>query len=314
MNALLRFFVSPLFLSFVGTLALALLIWFLGPLVGFSGASPLASPLARWIAIGSLFSVWGLYHLGNAIWARVENRNLIDRLAAGAEDEDPAKQATEEELLALRERFAQALATLKGADSKRKLGGHWVYQLPWYVIIGPPGCGKTTALLNSGLRFPLAERLGQDAIHGIGGTRYCDWWFTDEAVLIDTAGRYTTQDSYEQVDKAAWQNFLGLLKKHRPRRPINGVLVSVSLSDLLQLHPTERAAHALAIRQRIQELCQSFGIAVPVYVLFMKADLVAGFAEFFADLSREGREQVWGMTFPRDERARDERPDRKSVV
>ncbi len=121
-------------------------------------------------------------------------------------------------------------------------------------------------------------------------------------MLIDTAGRYTTQDSYEQVDKAAWRNFLDLLKKHRPRRPINGVLVAVSLSDLMQQTPAERGAHAQAIRQRIQELCQSFQIAVPVYVFFMKADLVAGFNEFFADLGKEGREQVWGVTFKLDQR------------
>ncbi|AFL74249.1 type VI secretion system membrane subunit TssM [Thiocystis violascens] len=298
MKWLQRFFASRFFLSLVGTVALALLVWFVGPLIGFSGAEPLASALHRWILIGGLFSVWGLTQIGAAVWARIRNRQLMEQLAAGPEPAaDPAKLASEDELRALRERFDQALATLKESGGKQKLGGRWVYQLPWYLIIGPPGCGKTTALLHSGLRFPLAERLGQDAIHGIGGTRHCDWWFTDEAVLIDTAGRYTTQDSYEEVDRAAWQNFLALLKKHRPRRPINGVLVAVSLSDLMQLSQAERDAHALAIRQRVQELCQSFGIAVPVYVLFMKADLVAGFSEFFADLTKEGREQVWGMTF-----------------
>ncbi len=252
--------------------------------------------------IGILFGVWGLSQISSAVRARIRNRKLMEQLAAGPEPEpDPARMASEEELQVLRERFDQALATLKQSEGKHKLGGRWVYQLPWYLIIGPPGCGKTTALINSGLRFPLAEQLGRDAIHGIGGTRNCDWWFTDEAVLIDTAGRYTTQDSYEQVDKAAWRNFLELLKKHRPRRPINGVLVAVSLSDLIQQTPEERGAHAKAIRQRVQELCQTFGIAVPVYVLFMKADLVAGFNEFFADLGKEGREQVWGTTFPLDQ-------------
>ena len=95
------------------------------------------------------------------------------------------------------------------------------------MIIGPPGCGKTTALVNSGLQFPLADQFGMKAIQGVGGTRNCDWWFTNEAVLLDTAGRYTTQDSYQEVDSAAWQGFLELLKKHRRRRPINGVLVAV---------------------------------------------------------------------------------------
>ena len=67
-------------------------------------------------------------------------------------------------------------------------------------------------------------------------------------MILDTAGRYTTQDSYAEVDSAAWGGFLGLLKKHRPRRPINGVLVAMSLSDLLQQSQAERDAHARAIR------------------------------------------------------------------
>ena len=86
-------------------------------------------------------------------------------------------------------------------------------------MIGPPGSGKTTAIINSGLNFPLAETTGKASIGGVGGTRNCDWWFTNDAVLIDTAGRYTTQDSDESEDNAGWQGFLKLLKKHRTRQP-----------------------------------------------------------------------------------------------
>lgn len=193
------------------------------------------------------------------------------------------------------------MAVLKQADTKGRLGGAYVYQLPSYLIIGPPGCGKTTALVNSGLRFPLAERFGQDPIRGVGGTRNCDWWFSDEAVLLDTAGRYTTQDSHEAVDSAAWLGFLALLKKHRPRRPINGVLVAVSLADLMRQTDTERGLQARAVKQRVQELHQHLGVRFPMYVLFMKSDLIAGFMEVFGDLGQEDREQVWGMTFHLDQ-------------
>ena len=47
------------------------------------------------------------------------------------------------------------------------------------------------------------------------------------------------------------------------------------------------------------------GVRIPVYVLFTKADLIAGFVEFFDNLGREEREQVWGMTLPLDD-GRDE--------
>ncbi|MEM8799792.1 MAG: type VI secretion system membrane subunit TssM, partial [Pseudomonadota bacterium] len=124
----------------------------------------------------------------------------------------------------------------------------------------------------------------------------CDWWFTDEAVLLDTAGRFTTQDSDRTVDSAAWKSFLDLLKRHRREHPLNGIIVSVSVSDLLTLSAREREDQALAIRRRIDELYAHFGVRFPVYLMITKTDLLAGFVEYFDDLDRSGREQVWGFT------------------
>jgi type VI secretion system protein ImpL len=172
--------------------------------------------------------------------------------------------------------------------------------LPWYVVIGPPGSGKSTLLQNSGLNFPLSNKFGKEAIRGVGGTRNCDWWFTDEAVFLDTAGRYTTQDSDRGADASAWEEFLNLLRKYRKRRPINGVIVAMSLSDLLTLDANGRQQHILAVRQRLDELAKHLRIGVPAYLVFTKCDLVAGFTEFFDDLNPELRSQVWGMSFPVD--------------
>ena len=69
----------------------------------------------------------------------------------------------------------------------------FVYFLPWYVIIGAPACGKSTAIGNSGLRFPM----GQPKLGGTGGTKNCDWWFAEDCILLDTAGRYTFNDENE---------------------------------------------------------------------------------------------------------------------
>ena len=136
----------------------------------------------------------------------------------------------------LRERFDEAVTALK-----QRRTGDSLYELPWYVIIGPPGSGKTTALLNSGLKFPLEQRVGKGALRGVGGTRNCDWWFTDEAVFLDTAGRYTTQDSDAASDSVGWSEFLALLRKYRARRPINGVILTINAHDLLMLDAGRRA-------------------------------------------------------------------------
>ncbi|MGE8392790.1 type VI secretion system membrane subunit TssM [Pseudomonas sp. BIGb0427] len=287
-------FVIRWVIPLLGLIALSLIIWFVGPLWDM-----LIPAGRRWALIALLFAVWLGYRLWRFIEARRQAAEVMRSLAAETAP-DPASVATAEELATLRQRMDEALALLKkarlGGDERRNL-----YELPWYVIIGPPGSGKTTALVNSGLHFPLAAQLGAGAIRGVGGTRNCDWWFTDQAVLLDTAGRYTTQDSHAQVDKAAWLGFLDLLKKQRARRPIDGAFIAISLSDLLLGSDAERAAHAAAIRSRIQELYSQLGVRFPIYLMLTKLDLVPGFMEFFDTLSKEERAQVWGMTFALDD-------------
>jgi len=282
----------------LGLLALSLVIWFLGPLIILGQYEPLASATARWLLIGLLFALWIGFRVLRILQARRNAAKVMQGLVAVAPD--AASVATAEELASLKQRMDEALELLKRA----KLGGgerRNLYELPWYVIIGPPGSGKTTALVNSGLNFPLAAQLGSGAVRGVGGTRNCDWWFTDEAVLLDTAGRYTTQDSHATVDKAAWLGFLDLLKTQRKRRPIDGAFVAISLSDLLLGSEAERAAHARAIRARVQELYAQLGVRFPIYVMLTKLDLVPGFMEFFDALSKEERAQVWGVTFVLDD-------------
>ncbi len=281
-----------------GAVLLALIVWVFGPLLGVGSLHPLDSVVVRSIVVAVIAVGWLVENLVHALRARKEDDKLVKGVAKQAAD--PDSTASAEEMALLTDRLKEALAALK----KAKLGGSgakYLYQLPWYMFIGPPGAGKTTALVNAGLKFPLADTHGPQAVRGVGGTRNCDWWFTDEAVLIDTAGRYTTQDSNSAVDSSAWLGFLKLLKQHRKRQPLNGVLVAISLSDLASQGDAERTAHAQAVRKRIRELHDQLGLRIPAYVLFTKADLVAGFMEFFADLGKEDREQVWGATFKLDD-------------
>ncbi|MGL4321521.1 MAG: type VI secretion protein IcmF/TssM N-terminal domain-containing protein, partial [Paracoccaceae bacterium] len=183
----------------------------------------------------------------------------------------------------LAEKMTAALATLKKSGGKA-----YLYDLPWYVIIGPPGAGKTTALKNSGIEFPLSTNEG-GGVEGFGGTRYCDWWFAEDAVLIDTAGRYTTQDSDKGADEASWNSFLDLLKKSRPNQPINGVILAFSVQDMMNATEESLTRNSEIVRQRLGEIHEQLKIDFPVYVLFTKADLISGFREFFASFSLNRR-------------------------
>jgi type VI secretion system protein ImpL len=277
--------------------------WFAGDALTIGGWRPLDAPAARLAFIALVAMAW----LARELWRRRKaaraSELLLDGLAQGVADADSAERAAHE-LALLRQRFDDALRILRKARFRGPGGERrTVAELPWYMFIGAPGAGKTTALLNAGLRFPLGNPRGGDALQGVGGTRNCDWWFTDEAVLLDTAGRYTTQDSDREADAAAWLGFLDLLKKFRARQPLNGALVTLSMSDLAHWNDEEMQRYAGHVRERIAELREHLGIRVPVYVLVTKTDLLAGFNDFFSAFDAGERAQVWGVTFDATEAA-----------
>ena len=286
---LLAFLVNRWSSSFAGIAIASTMVWYLGPLIpGFR------QPLTRALLILAVVMVWAVVNSIVTWRRRRRERALAAGVTGGATDGRDPKADAAEEVSLLRDRMQAALKRLRG---NRRRG--YLYEQPWFVLIGPPGSGKTTALLNSGLHFPLAQDDGADAaIGGVGGTRLCDWWFADEAVLIDTAGRYTTQDSDATVDRAGWEGFLDLLRRTRPRQQVNGVIVFISVTDIAAASAAERAEHAKTVRRRVTEISERLRLRVPVYVVFSKADRLTGFNEYFDDLDVEARTQVWGMTFP----------------
>ncbi len=224
-----------------------------------------------------------------------------ERKKANPASSDPdvvrAGTAAEKELQTTLLRLRETLTILKGRRLAGIVGKSWLYQRPWYLVIGPPGSGKTTAIVNCGLSFPLADRSSRRAL---GRTRSCEWWIADEAVLIDAAGRYTIHESDSERDKAAWRGLLRLLRRYRPRQPLNGVLVTIAISDLNSTSDDVSVDQASCIRQRLLELNRELRLQLPVYVLFTKSDLAAGFVEFFGELGGEGTEAVCGFTFARE--------------
>ena len=196
------------------------------------------------------------------------------------------------QLKEMNDRWLEGFELLQKTIGKRS-GKRAVYFLPWYVIIGKPATGKTTAISNAGLQFPM----GKPKLTGTGGTRNCDWFFTEEAVLLDTAGRYTTS-SESASDKEEWISFLKLLGKYRRDIPINGLLVAVSAEDLLGREREDIVADAREMRSRLDELITELGIQFPVYLLVTKCDMIQGFADFFGKLDRNRLTELLGWTSP----------------
>lgn len=274
--------------SALGFLIVIALVWFVGPFAGLSQETRLT------IIIGVML-IW--------VVALLIGRLLADR--AGVLLEKVLRRQTDEAVIGanaeqrrdvaqLRQRLLAAIDTLKTSQLGKTSGRAALYELPWYLVIGHPAAGKSSAVLYSGLDFPFGDK---QAIQGVGGTRNCDWFFTTEGVLLDTAGRYSTQ----LEDRPEWLEFLKLLKKYRAKAPANGILVAVSFPELVQHKSEQFAVYARQVRERINEIDDAFGIKVPIYLLFTKIDLLGGFAQFFEDLPDEQRQAVWGATLSHDQ-------------
>ncbi|MFC3174558.1 type VI secretion system membrane subunit TssM [Novosphingobium bradum] len=285
MDTLKNLFRNRWFWRVIAALTLGVIVWFIGPLVAIGSWRPLGWWLARLVFALLPLVVVGVLALLARRKAQKANAALIEAL-------QPDPVAAERDEVA--GKLAEALGMLKSA----RLGSRqtYAYQLPWYVVIGPSGAGKTTALLNCGLNFPTAVAGEYRALRGQPITPNCDWWFTDEAVLIDTAGRYVTQDIDARADAEGWKSFLDLLKAHRPLQPLNGIIVAIPATDLADAR--KMAAHAEHVRARLAEIGGTLGQDLPVYLLVTKTDLLSGFREYFARSTDAESDQVMGVTVP----------------
>lgn len=290
MQGLWLFLLDARTLAVLGVAALAALLWL--------GADAMHAGVV-W-AFGILL-VLAMAWLAVWLWRRRRARQaglaLEHAMAADADKavRRAARAGQDDEVAALRSRMSEAVKRIKTSKLGETSGSAALYELPWYAIIGNPAAGKSSAIVKSGLTFPFAENT-DPIVQGIGGTRHCDWYFTTEGILLDTAGRYAVHEE----DHREWLGFLKLLRTHRPKAPLNGVIIAVSIAELLNQKADFAIDLARKLRQRVQELTEQLEVFVPVYVVFTKADLIAGFVDFFEDRDRAERDHVWGATLPYD--------------
>lgn len=248
------------------------------------------------------FGIWGLLVFGLAVagliivglviymifrWismrkaARFEEQ-LTASKDAGGRSTDPAEIARREEL---RDKFKVGLKTL--TDSGKNLT-----RFPLYVMVGEPGAGKTEAIRHSSIRFPQGIN---DVLQGVGGTYNMDWWFTNDAIILDTAGALLL----EQSNKAQFEEFLDLLKQYRPDYPVTGLVLAIPADSLLIDDPRHLEEKASRIVEQFAVLQESLDLRYPVYVMVTKCDLITGFREFFDAPGNEGFEpQMLGWSNP----------------
>jgi hypothetical protein len=263
------------------------------------------NPTVIWIIVGGIILVTLILLLYFYVLRRVDWKRALH--LQGILDSGTPAGLSPEELARLpkdREAFVSGL-------SKLSQSGKSLTKMPWYLVVGESGGGKTEAIRRSDIRWLPGMN---DKFAGIGGTVSMNWWFTADAILLDTAGRWMMEDD------ASWGQFLQQLKEHRPECPINGLLMMVPATSLMSDNAPGagtglskgRAAggggggkrfsladKAELIATQFAKIQNTLGVRFPVYVIITKCDLIEGFNEFFGDL-KDGHEinQVLGWSNP----------------
>jgi type VI secretion system protein ImpL len=245
-----------------------------------------------WVGFFLLFGFAGLgiaAFILRQILKRKKEQEFVSRIIEQDEayiktlKEDDRKNFTE-----LQDRFREAVNALKGSHLKKL--GNPLYILPWYMVLGESGSGKTTAIKSARLSSPFAE---MNRVSGFSGTKNCDWWFFEQAIIIDTAGRYAIPVD-DGRDRDEWQKFLNLLSKYRKKEPLSGLVVTVSADSLVESAPEKLEEEGKEIRKRISELMRVLGSKSPVYILVTKCDLIQGMTQFSDQLPEENLQQAFG--------------------
>lgn len=271
---------------------LSILLWLLG-LAACVGILPLLTQDSElvFIAMALVTAFWLLVVVLRQYHRIRAERNIENLVELEVRREVAGTEAGDYQILSERLKHAMAMQRAARAVDGGKAS---LYELPWYLVIGMAASGKTSLLTRSSLSATIA---GGSSLSGISGTQHCDWYFSREAVMIDTAGRYLVEDQPANE----FSEFLKTLRKQRSKPAINGLVLVVSLPELLEQSRQEMQALAEKLVARVDEYRRCLGVNPPLYLFFSKTDLLPGFARAFETLSQSEREQPWGLTFSLDE-------------
>ena len=246
-----------------------------------------------WLGFVILFILAGLWigvlFLRKLLLRRREQQFVQQVIAQDDARLKSTKGKEQDDLREIQDKWKEAVQLLRSSHLKKE--GNPLYVLPWYLVMGESGSGKTTAISSARLSSPFAESIRTS---GISGTRTCDWWFFEKAIILDTAGRYAIPID-EGRDKEEWQKFLTLLAKYRTKEPINGLIVTVAADKLLGASLEGIEEGGRIIRRRIDELMRTLGAKFPIYVLVTKCDLIQGMTQFCDQLPEKSLDQPMGV-------------------
>jgi type VI secretion system protein ImpL len=242
-----------------------------------------------------------ILHLRNRRKARKAEREAVGQRAATSlssssegQNARPVSKVPSRVYSDLARGIEEVVQWLRKTKLSTEKTGDPVYNLPWFLVAGPAGSGKTSLLLSSSLDFhslPSQRRADGNLVRP---TRDVDWRVTDWCVFLDSSGRYQT----EGPGGDEWSALIDAIIKYRKRRAIDGLVLVADAGLLLALSDAEIEQQAKLLRASLDQLNARVQTRFPVYLVFAHADSIEGFQEFFGLSEVPVNGHVWGATIP----------------
>ncbi|MCD6039379.1 MAG: hypothetical protein K0S27_779 [Gammaproteobacteria bacterium] len=271
----------------------SLFVWFDGPLINIKGYAPLQDVEKRIDLIGLFFLLWLFNFLFFELNAsETANQNLVSI-------------EMKRKLKHLKGCFYGAIKFLKKTVIHKNGKNINLVRLPWYLIVGPTGSGKTSLLTNSNVKYILAKQFKKENLQSTPSSDSCTWWVTRDLVFIDVPGSYLASEGKNRPPSPIafsliWKHLLNLLRSIRNENKLQGIIVTLNLPELMQqVHSNKKNKILMDLRKRLIEVMEVFGASMPIHLVITKCDLLPGFSEFFAESSSDEIAQAWGITLPK---------------
>lgn len=191
--------------------------------------------------------------------------------------------------------FHLAIEVLKGYFGPKDAQ----YRLPWYMVIGCEESGKSTFIDGAQLELPIGEPV--DAV--TSELSPVNWTFFDEAVVADVRGDLLLRKDSTNSDEGQWTYVLNLFKFHRPKRPLDGIILTIPANEVMvngTFSKDDISERGRAIYAKLWKLQNTLGMRVPIYVVITKSDMIPGFSELVAQLPQPKRNEMLGWSSPYD--------------
>ncbi|HEX9983245.1 MAG TPA: type VI secretion system protein [Thermoanaerobaculia bacterium] len=173
------------------------------------------------------------------------------------------------------------------------------YGVPFFLLLGTEKSRDADLLTTIGGDLPF----GGPADLGMSLGKGRGFYFFDRGVVLDVAGEHILRADGRSNDELGWRAVLHLLQKIRPKRPVDGVILTIAASELLEASTNEQARSDLASRysrvyRKLTDVQQRLGFRLPLYIVLTGCDKLTGFSSLCSSLSPRARKEIVGWSSP----------------